>query len=121
MTITTHAYTRKEAIADGVLVDVTETAKACGLRYPVALTLACWKKCIRAREGVGIPTEVSRLFDVLTFLLFGCIENGEDVPEFLFTQCVVHGNEVEEVTLKAHRGPGDDLETVITVMLQNEN
>ena len=34
------AYTRREAIADGVLIDATETAKEAGFRYPVALTAA---------------------------------------------------------------------------------
>jgi hypothetical protein len=29
-------YTRQDAINDGVLVDVTETAKEMGFRYPVA-------------------------------------------------------------------------------------
>src|SRR4051812_27741843 len=34
------AYTRKQAIEDGVLVDVTETAKEAGFKIPVALTRA---------------------------------------------------------------------------------
>ena len=33
-----HSYTRKQAIEDGVLVDVTETAKARGFVVPVAMT-----------------------------------------------------------------------------------
>ena len=35
-------YTRAQAIEDGYLVDVTETAKEAGIRYPVALTRAVW-------------------------------------------------------------------------------
>src|SRR6185437_8267129 len=33
-----YSYTRAQAIADGVLVDVSETAKEAGFKYPVALT-----------------------------------------------------------------------------------
>jgi len=33
-------YTRKQAISDGVLVDVTDMAKEAGIKYPVALTAA---------------------------------------------------------------------------------
>ena len=31
-------YTRKQAIEDGVLVDVSQTARECGFRHPVAVT-----------------------------------------------------------------------------------
>lgn len=41
-----HAYTRAQAIADGVLVDISETAKEAGFRYPVACTSAVWSDCI---------------------------------------------------------------------------
>ena len=32
------SYTRKQAIEDGVLVDITEMAKEAGIKYPVAIT-----------------------------------------------------------------------------------
>jgi type I site-specific restriction endonuclease len=32
-----YSYTRKQAIADGVLIDVTELAKEAGFKCPVAL------------------------------------------------------------------------------------
>ena len=35
-----HSYTRAEAIADGVLIDVSATAREAGFKYPVALTAA---------------------------------------------------------------------------------
>ncbi|MCY4511649.1 MAG: hypothetical protein OXG35_32490, partial [Acidobacteria bacterium] len=35
-----HRYTRAQAIKDGTLVDVTETAREAGWRFPVALTAA---------------------------------------------------------------------------------
>ncbi|BBL79292.1 hypothetical protein RxyAA322_11460 [Rubrobacter xylanophilus] len=37
-----HTYTRAEALADGVLVDVTETAREAGFRVLVALTRGIW-------------------------------------------------------------------------------
>jgi hypothetical protein len=39
------SYTRSEAFADGVLVDVTETAREAGFVIPVALTRAAWDLC----------------------------------------------------------------------------
>ena len=35
-----HRYTRAEAIRDGVLIDVSATAREAGFRYPVALAAA---------------------------------------------------------------------------------
>ena len=40
------SYTRSEALADGVLVDVTETAREAGFVIPVALTRAAWDLCV---------------------------------------------------------------------------
>ena len=37
-----HTYTRDEAMADGVLFDVTGTAREEGSRVPVALTTSMW-------------------------------------------------------------------------------
>jgi hypothetical protein len=35
-----HSYSRRQAIADGVLIDVTPTAREAGIKFPVALTAA---------------------------------------------------------------------------------
>ncbi len=35
-----HRYTRADALRDGVLIDLSATAKETGIRYPVALTRA---------------------------------------------------------------------------------
>jgi hypothetical protein len=37
-----HRYTRAGAIRDGVLIDVSQTAREAGVRHPVALTRALW-------------------------------------------------------------------------------
>ena len=36
------AYTRAQAIEDGILVDVSETAREAGFRIPVAITRTVW-------------------------------------------------------------------------------
>jgi hypothetical protein len=40
------ACSRSEALADGLLLDVTETAREAGFLYPVALTRAAWELCV---------------------------------------------------------------------------
>lgn len=39
-------YTRAQAIADGVLIDVSEMSREAGFRFPVAMTRAAWEDCV---------------------------------------------------------------------------
>ena len=39
-------YTRAQALADGVLIDVSEMAGEAGFRWPVAITAAAWEDCV---------------------------------------------------------------------------
>lgn len=41
-----YAYTRAQALEDGFLVDVSETAKEAGFKVPVVVTCAVWKRHI---------------------------------------------------------------------------
>jgi hypothetical protein len=60
-----HAYTRVQAIADGVLIDVSETAKEAGFHIPVALTAGVWARYVEVPEGVSGQDEKGRLWDLL--------------------------------------------------------
>ena len=60
------AYTRRQAIEDGVLVDVTETAREAGFKIPVALSRTVWERLVALPEGYqGFQDERGRLWDVL--------------------------------------------------------
>lgn len=59
-------YTRSDAIEDGFLVDVSETAKEAGFNIPVALTRNVWDRLVALPEGYrGWQDEAGRLWDVL--------------------------------------------------------
>ena len=61
-----HAYTRAQAIEDGILVDVSETAREAGFRIPVAVTRTVWNRIVALPEGYrGFQDERGRLWDVL--------------------------------------------------------
>ena len=60
------AYTRAQAIEDGILVDVSDTAREAGFKIPVALTRTVWDCLIALPEGYrGFQDERGRLWDVL--------------------------------------------------------
>ncbi len=117
-----HAYTRAQAVADGVLIDVSETAREAGFRYPVALTRAVWDEHVVVPPLVEGQDEAGRLWDVLTMLRFA-IRAGNGGSELRFRLHVRNDNREGEppmVELKAVCGPGDDMEPCITVMLPSE-
>ncbi len=62
-----HIYTRGDALRDGVLIDITETAREAGFSCPVAITAAAWLDFVKwAEENRACQDEAGRLWDVLT-------------------------------------------------------
>src|SRR5262249_58419319 len=78
-----HRYSRADALRDGVLIDVTETAREAGFKHPVALTAAAWAKCVAVPPGVVCQDEAGRLWDVL-FMLHCAIGRSAGGPEVCF-------------------------------------
>ena len=64
------SYSRAQAIADGVLVDVTEMATEAGISVPTAVTAAVWERFVKVPDGVDGQDERGRLWDVLS--MFYC-------------------------------------------------
>ena len=116
-----YRYTRRQAIEDGVLVDVTYTAKEAGFRYPVALTNSVWSHYVKIPEGVQYQDETGRLWDILHLLLYA-IASSADTDIILFQLQVRNDNTRPElVTLKAICHADDDASPCITVMLPDED
>src|ERR1700755_997806 len=63
-----HRYSRADAIRDGVLIDVSTTAREAGIRWPVALTAPVWSQFVAVPRGVVCQDEAGRLWDVLWML-----------------------------------------------------
>ncbi|MDT3417208.1 hypothetical protein QO009_003103 [Brevibacillus aydinogluensis] len=121
-----HIYSRAQAIADGVLIDVSEMAKEVGIYIPVAVTHRLWADYITpSSEAIG-QTVNGRLWDTL-FLLKTEIKNGSltpvSLPHVLGYNClfVMGSNELQTVKLKAILSHGDDHKPVLTIMLPEED
>jgi len=138
-------YTRKQAIADGVLVDCDQPPMrdvCCQLlKWPLAMTATAFNRYVWPAAGEGkLPSGQSlegRLWDIVWMFhaaIKGTVPCWRLSPEVLLFDfaCVVADsarwpNEragVEgsrRVTLKAVCGPGDEGEPVITFMLPEED
>ena len=118
------AYTRAQAISDGVLVDVSRLAHEAGFKYPVAMTSGAWTRCVAIPEGVTCQDETGRLWDVLNVLLFSirADRTNRNVGDVKFAVTVRNNNEAnEDIQLKSLCGPGDNAEPVVTIMLPEED
>lgn len=115
-----YSYTRKQAIKDGSLIDVSDLAKEAGFRFPVALTAAAWTAAIEVPPDASCQDETGRLWDVLNVLRFSIGDGNESEIRFCVS-VVASGGGSHRVDLKSICGPGDDAEPVITIMLPHED
>jgi hypothetical protein len=112
------SYSRKQAIEDGVLVDVTELARMEGLRLHTAMTATLYGEAVRQPagakppEGVKVNPETAiRWLLKRLHLEIKRLPPGEDRVYFT----------MGEISLWALCGPGDEGEPVLTVMLAGED
>ena len=119
------SYTRAQAIDDGVLADLTSWATETGFKVPVACTSAVWHGYVvppQATKPLG-QSERGRAHDLL-WVLFVAIKASKNAKRdqilyrVLFLQAP---GKTVEVTLKAHFGPSDDGELVVTIMLPDQD
>ena len=119
-----YSYTRKQAIADGVQVEVTKTAQEAGLRFPVFLTRAVFDKYVAVPPDVAGQDEAGRLWDVVWMLRFAILRarpGVQRVPVALYVRNDNHRAKL--VKLIATCGPLDidDPAPAITVMMPDED
>lgn len=115
------SYSRAQAIEDGVLVDVSATAKEAGFRYPVAVTRTVWEAYVAVPPKVECQDEAGRLWDILWMLrvAIGKSTKGDMVK---FGVYVRNDNRRPKLRhLKSICGPGDTAAPVITVMMPDED
>lgn len=113
------AYTRDQALEDGVLVDVSETAREAGFRIPVALTTGVWEDVNAIPESrKGIEDWQGRLWDLL-WMARAAASNTEG-SELVYRLIMPVGRK-KLYDAKLHVGPGDDLAPVATILRPGED
>lgn len=137
-----YAYTRAQAIADGVLIDLTTATddkgqllcQQAGFKVPVAITRTAWAETIEVGgswkpDGDGEILELKggqsltgRLWDVLWMLraASGQASNSDRVHFQVLVDVDGNGRR-KTVNLWAVCASGDDANPVITIMLEGED
>ena len=119
-----YSYSRAQAVADGVQVEVTKTAQEAGIRFPVFLTRTVFDAYVAVPAGVSAQDEAGRLWDVVWMTRFAILRAKPGVQRIPVALYVRNDNRAAKlVKLVATCGPLDidDPQPAITVMLPDED
>lgn len=125
-----HTYSRADALEDGVLVDVSQTAKEAGFVFPVAVTAGVWADVNDIPEAKqGIQDVDGRLWDLLFSAAqrckavheLPCSGKRSDEEDGLPFDLIMHVGSAPYYHAKVHLGPGDEMEPVITILRLEED
>ena len=113
-----YSYTRAQALADGVLIDVSERAQRAGIKYPTACTASVWAliDCLPESDTdtlAGIVRDV-RAEEVLRAMLTAIRRGGARGTDRVVFAAL-------GANLWAQCGPGDTDAPVITIMREGED
>jgi hypothetical protein len=119
-----YTYTRAQAVADGVQVEVSKVAAEAGIRFPVFLTRTVYDAYVTVPPGVTAQDEAGRLWDVVWMTRFAILRarpGADRIPVALYVR---NDNRAARlVKLIATCGPLDidDPQPAITVMMPDED
>ncbi len=119
-----YAYTRAQAVADGVQVEVTKTAQEAGIKFPMFLTRAVFDAYVAVPPNVTGQDEAGRLWDVVWMTRFAILRARPGVDRIPVALYVRNDNRAAKlVKLIATCGPLDldDPQPAITVMMPDED
>jgi hypothetical protein len=117
-----HVYTRADALRDEVLVDVTETAREAGFRFPVALTAGVWADVNDIPEQKQNSQDPKgRLWDLLFVAALNCKKGQTNQDGELPFTLIMHVGDSTYYAAKVFFGPGDEEEPVLTILRPNED
>jgi hypothetical protein len=135
-----YSYSRAQAIAEGVLVDVTQIAKEAGFKWPVAVTSAAWEDCVAWTDADSRrqthQDQAGRLWDVVWMALVAAAKQpghsaltaypkSPDSPVRTFQMFRVprdgKSNRARPVILKMVVGPDDHGNPCLTIVQPMED
>lgn len=117
-----YSYTRAQAIDDGMLIDVSETAREAGISFPTVVTLNLWETYImpsKADAKLG-QDMAGRLWDTV-FMAVMAMKQARGKSRVQFKVSYMVKGKQTQPTLIAACGPGDTAAPVITIMLPDDD
>ena len=117
-------YSRAQAIADGVLVDVTEQAKQIGFKIHTVVTGTIFHGYVEPPAGLDGSfgqSVAGRLHDLLTLALFAARRAVNTDRVTFKVDFLMSPGRKETIEAIAHIGPGDNYEPCLTIMMPGDD
>ena len=119
-----YAYTRAQAVADGVQVEVSKVAAEAGIRFPVFLTRTVYDAFVTVPPDVTGQDEAGRLWDVVWMTRFAIIRarpGCDRLPVALYVRNDDRTARLVKLIATCGALDIDDPQPAITVMLPDED
>ena len=119
-----YSYTRAQAVADGVQVEVSKIAQEAGIRFPMFLTRSVYDAYVTVPPGVTAQDEAGRLWDIVWMTRFAILRARPGVDRIPVALYVRNDNHrAKLVKLIATCGPLDidDPQPAVTLQLPDED
>ena len=116
------SYTRADALADGVLIDLTPIARTYGFKLPFAVSDALYHGYVvpsEDLEALGQSLE-GRLHDLLTLANVAARRSMGEDRVYFNVAFLMRPEKTETVQVVLHVGPGDSGEPVLTLCLPED-
>ena len=119
-----YSYTRAQAVADGVQVEVSKVAAEAGIKFPVFITRTVFDSFVAVPEGVSGQDEAGRLWDIVWMLRFAVLRahgHTDRLPVALYVRNDNHRAKLVKLIARCGALDIDDAQPAITVMLPDED
>lgn len=119
-----YAYTRSQAVADGVQVDVTKTAQEAGIKFPMFLTRAVFDNYVAVPPDVSGQDEAGRLWDLVWMARFAILRSHghtDRLPVALYVRNDNHRAKLVKLIAVCSALDIDDPQPALTLMMADED
>jgi hypothetical protein len=119
-----YTYTRAQAVADGVQVDVTKTAQEAGIKFPTFLTRAVFDNYVAVPPDVTGQDEAGRLWDLVWMARFAILRSHghtDRLPVALYVRNDNHRAKLVKLIAVCSALDMDDPQPALTLMLPDED
>ena len=119
-----YSYTRAQAVADGVQVEVSKVAQEAGIKFPMFLTRTVYDAYVSVPPDVTGQDEAGRLWDIVWMTRFAILRAKPGMHRLPVALYVRNDNHrAKLIKLIATCGPldMDDPQPAITLMMPDED
>jgi hypothetical protein len=119
-----YSYSRSQALADGVLIDISDIAREAGFRWPVAVSARLCHDVLNPGHSLAARGQSleGRIWDMLNVLWLAS-KSSPDTSRLTFSPLFVMAPDGPPIpiTLITTVGPGDQGEPVLTIFLPEDD